>query len=96
MANARILLVFCRRRLHPLAAMQVRGLPRESGPEQNPQNAVISARLNADTTRRSMQMNDDTLEMPKYAVPKSDGIFHIAFAWITALTISLAAWFGLS
>ena len=41
-------------------------------------------------------MNDDTLEMPKYAAPKSDGIFHIAFAWITALTISLAAWFGLS
>ena len=96
MANAGILPVFCRRRLHPLAAMPVRGLRRESGPEQNPQIAVLSACLNAGKTRWSKPMNDDTLEMPKYAAPKSDGIFHIAFAWITALTISLAAWFGLS
>jgi hypothetical protein len=41
-------------------------------------------------------MNDDTLKIPKYVAPGAGGIFHIAFAWITALAISLAAWFGLS
>ena len=41
-------------------------------------------------------MNDDTLKLPKYAEPRTDGIFHIVFAWIAALAISLAAWFGLS
>jgi hypothetical protein len=41
-------------------------------------------------------MNDDTLKMHKYVAPETDGFFHIAFTWITALAISLAAWFGLS
>lgn len=41
-------------------------------------------------------MNDDTLKLPKYSGPGTDGFFDIAFAWIAALAISLAAWFGLS
>lgn len=41
-------------------------------------------------------MNDDTLKLPKYATPGTGSVFHIVFAWIAALAISLAAWFGLS
>jgi len=41
-------------------------------------------------------MSDNTPEGQELGMNKEDSIFHIAFAWLAALSTSIAAWFGLS